>query len=181
MSWCPKCGAEYREGITTCYDCDGQPLIDTPPPEPAPPQTDWERYAGKNGQDYAAFLQTAAGDMEADFTESLLRAYEIPVLRKYRQAGAYLKVVAGSSAFGVDLYVPASTLQRAHEILNAPSEHITEEMLENVPPELREQEPEPDYDAQRVRKLTWKLFLGLITALAVFALLARYAAGFIKS
>ena len=22
MSWCPKCGAEYREGFTRCADCD---------------------------------------------------------------------------------------------------------------------------------------------------------------
>lgn len=180
MPWCPKCGTEYREGITTCYDCDGQPLVSTQPSENPPPKTDWERYFDKDSRDHAAYLQTVASDMEADFIESLLRAYEIPVLRKYRQAGAYLKVVAGTSSLGVDLFVPSSALQRAQEILNAPSERITEELLESVPPELREEEPESDYDAQRVRKLTWKLFLGLLTALAAFALLARYAANFIK-
>jgi tetratricopeptide (TPR) repeat protein len=24
MPWCPKCGTEYREGFSTCYDCGGQ-------------------------------------------------------------------------------------------------------------------------------------------------------------
>ena len=28
--WCPECGAEYREGVTTCAD-DGTTLVDTPP------------------------------------------------------------------------------------------------------------------------------------------------------
>jgi hypothetical protein len=32
--WCPKCGAEYRPGFTTCADCR-VPLVDDPPP-PAP-------------------------------------------------------------------------------------------------------------------------------------------------
>ncbi len=31
MPWCPDCGAEYREGFTSCSDC-GVALVDTPPP-----------------------------------------------------------------------------------------------------------------------------------------------------
>jgi len=27
--WCPTCGAEYREGFSTCSDC-GVALVDTP-------------------------------------------------------------------------------------------------------------------------------------------------------
>jgi hypothetical protein len=30
--WCPQCGAEYRDGVTTCTDC-GVPLGETPPPD----------------------------------------------------------------------------------------------------------------------------------------------------
>ena len=29
-SWCPSCGAEYREGVTVCPDCQ-ETLVDTPP------------------------------------------------------------------------------------------------------------------------------------------------------
>jgi Putative prokaryotic signal transducing protein len=32
--WCPKCGAEYREGFSECADC-GVALVDVPPaPKP---------------------------------------------------------------------------------------------------------------------------------------------------
>ena len=27
MPWCPKCGAEYRDGFTRCASCD-VPLVD---------------------------------------------------------------------------------------------------------------------------------------------------------
>jgi hypothetical protein len=30
MSWCPECGAEYREGYTQCSECQVA-LVDTPP------------------------------------------------------------------------------------------------------------------------------------------------------
>jgi hypothetical protein len=31
MPWCPKCGAEYREGFARCSECDAE-LVDSPPP-----------------------------------------------------------------------------------------------------------------------------------------------------
>lgn len=31
--FCPECGAEFREGIEQCFDCE-VPLIPEPPPEP---------------------------------------------------------------------------------------------------------------------------------------------------
>lgn len=39
MPWCPKCGAEFREGFTTCNSCH-VPLIDHEPDgtEEVPPE-----------------------------------------------------------------------------------------------------------------------------------------------
>ena len=36
--FCPKCRCEYREGFTTCSDCDVS-LVSVLPPEPPPPET----------------------------------------------------------------------------------------------------------------------------------------------
>ncbi len=33
MGWCPRCGAEYVEGVRACADC-GVGLTNAPPPEP---------------------------------------------------------------------------------------------------------------------------------------------------
>lgn len=35
--FCPECGAEFREGIEKCADCD-VPLTHEPPPEPEVPE-----------------------------------------------------------------------------------------------------------------------------------------------
>ena len=32
--WCPKCGAEYREGLSQCADCGVALVDDAPPPPP---------------------------------------------------------------------------------------------------------------------------------------------------
>lgn len=36
MPWCPDCGAEYREGFTSCSEC-GVALVETPPTQPGGP------------------------------------------------------------------------------------------------------------------------------------------------
>ncbi|NMA92873.1 MAG: hypothetical protein GX973_07140 [Firmicutes bacterium] len=64
------------------------------------------------------FLRGVAGDAEAGVVESLLRAYQIPVLRKYREAGNFLKVCMGMTVLGIDLYVPAGYLEQAELLLS---------------------------------------------------------------
>lgn len=180
MPWCPSCGTEYREGIKTCYHCDGQPLTDTPPqPEKQKDhRTDWERYFDQNQEDQPAFLQTVTSDLDAEFIESLLRSYGIPVLRKYKLTGGYLKVTMGATNLGVDLYVPASVLQTAQDILRAPHERITPEMIENMSPEENEEAPDASYDAQSVRRITWRIFVWMLTVAVVILLLAQYISKF---
>lgn len=50
MPWCPKCGAEFREGFTLCNSCQ-VPLIDHEPDgtETVPPEPDYgERWLQNN-------------------------------------------------------------------------------------------------------------------------------------
>lgn len=67
--------------------------------------------------DSEAFLMSVSTGMEADMIESLLKANEIPVLRKYREAGGYLMVIMGDTVYGVDLYVPEDLLCKARELV----------------------------------------------------------------
>ena len=38
--FCPECGAEYKQGVAECADCE-VPLTDAPPPEPPHPDPAW--------------------------------------------------------------------------------------------------------------------------------------------
>jgi len=43
--FCPKCRAEYREGLTVCLDCDSD-LVDELPPEEEPQFTEYVEILG---------------------------------------------------------------------------------------------------------------------------------------
>ena len=63
----------------------------------------------------------------ADMTVALLESCGIPVLKQYEEESTLGKVVLGFSGFGVSLYVPASRLAEAKEILDAPPVESEEE------------------------------------------------------
>lgn len=108
MPWCPKCKTEYREGFERCSDCETD-LVDELADEPVADKP--EEYEAE------AFLVSAGSDMQADILESKLKFYGIPVVRKYRENGGYLKIYMGATPFGIDLYVPARLLADARELM----------------------------------------------------------------
>ncbi len=74
---------------------------------------------GEDGEfETPAFLTDAveAGG-EAELLCQMLRSYDIPVLRRYEKDGTLGKVVLGFSGYGVQLYVPASRLEEARELM----------------------------------------------------------------
>lgn len=64
-----------------------------------------------------AFLMHAADEAEADTVESLLRSYDIPVLKKRRETGDYLNIATGMNVFGVDIYVPTKFHRAANALV----------------------------------------------------------------
>ena len=60
-------------------------------------------------------LQDAGGI--ADMIVARMEAYGIPVLKKYTGESALGRVVLGFSGYGVSLYVPASRLEEAKDLL----------------------------------------------------------------
>ena len=79
----------------------------------------WPRDAA--GQDEKAVLLTSTFDSpaDADTVISLLSAYGVPCFKYYDREGGAGKVINGFSGYGVSLYVPASRLEEARELLAA--------------------------------------------------------------
>lgn len=79
----------------------------------------WPKDAA--GQDEKAVLLKQAFDSaaDADTVISLLSAYGVPCFKYYDREGGAGKVINGFSGFGVSLYVPASRLEEAQELLTA--------------------------------------------------------------
>jgi hypothetical protein len=66
MSWCPQCGAEYREGFSTCSEC-GVGLSDVPP----------EEGAGAVGPEWVE-VASFANLEEAELAQGFLKQAGIP-------------------------------------------------------------------------------------------------------
>lgn len=79
----------------------------------------WPRDAA--GQDEKAVLLASTFDSpaDADTIISLLSAYGVPCFKYYDREGGAGKVINGFSGYGVSLYVPASRLEEARELLAA--------------------------------------------------------------
>ncbi len=86
--------------------------------------------------DVEAFLLSVNSSMEADMIESLLKANDIPVLRKYRESGGYMMIMMGGTIYGVDLFVPGDMLDKAREIVENSREASKDAAFpDNVKPE----------------------------------------------
>ncbi len=67
--YCPKCRAEFREGISKCSDC-GVPLVDTLPPkgpEPVPEYVDFEEVTTSYDPGDIALIKTILDENDIPF------------------------------------------------------------------------------------------------------------------
>jgi len=81
----------------------------------------------KKGMDGWALVWSVADEKEAVIVESILEAEGIQVLRKYKEAGDFLKIYLGTSSYGIDLYVPENDLALAEGLLKSDTVDIPEE------------------------------------------------------
>ncbi len=98
--FCPKCGAEYREGFTRCADCDVN-LVSEPPERPA--DTDVE------------FVEVCTPvDMnQVVFIKSLLSSEGIP----FHIQGEHHNSIFGPRVVPFRVLVPKEQSERAKELL----------------------------------------------------------------
>ena len=100
--YCPECGSEYREGISTCVDCE-VPLTEAPPAEPEHP--DFNLVTVFEGIDPAALA----------LAESLLLEEKIPYFKK---DGQTQDLFPGFPPLGpIFLQVPEEHGEAAFEVL----------------------------------------------------------------
>lgn len=149
MPWCPECGIEYREGFETCSDC-GCALSENPVQsgtdsgsESGEPLQSESEYGSGSMYDREAFLMKAGNSIEADMLEGLLNASDIPVLKKYGEAGDYLLIYMGGVKSGVDLYVPSHLLDKAKEIIEANQGALGEAVISDEELEAQALEAQP--------------------------------------
>ena len=122
MPWCPKCGAEYRDGFTRCASCN-VPLVDRLTDEQSKEanKSETERECDKmvlpEGMSSPIAVYTAKNRLEAESIEDMLRDNDIPVFDRpaaFRQIQSY----SGADArFGVELVVDASQTSRARQLI----------------------------------------------------------------
>ena len=110
MPYCTNCKTEYRADIAACSDCGAALVSDM---EESPSIDDCREG------DTPAFLCSVSDSIEAEITVSLLQSNDIPVMKKRREGGEYLKIYMGMSFYDMDLYVPSKLLERANEIIAA--------------------------------------------------------------
>lgn len=110
--WCPKCGAEYREGFFVCAGCECSLVEESPFGEESLPKerkistVDW------------TLLTTVNTDIEAAALEALLEENGIPVLKKYIGAAEYMKIYMGMVTLGVKIYVPETRFHEAEDLIS---------------------------------------------------------------
>lgn len=68
---------------------------------------------------------------EVDLLEQMLRSYDIPVLKARGNLGSLGTIVLGFSGEGVDLFVPASMLEDAQNLLEPVDEAELEADFDN--------------------------------------------------
>lgn len=164
MPWCPICKAEYREGFNNCNDCK-VPLVPALEEE-ANEELHIDEY------DTEEFLMSVLDDNHANVIESILQQYNIPMFRRYKESGGYMKIVWARTPFGIDLYVPSKALEYSREILASNTadlegmeEHIPLEDLDNQ----KDEEPYPFLNNRNVFKYLI-IVLNLVSILIILIL-----------
>ena len=80
----------------------------------------WKKHGEENTGEKpleTALLREAVDDVQLSFIKDVLEESGIHILTRDRENGDYMRILAGTSIFGRDVYVEKSLLPRAQEIL----------------------------------------------------------------
>lgn len=90
------------------------------------------------------FLLTVNSSYQLGLVENILRSHDIPCLAQDRATGGYMRIYAGGSIFGTDIYVSPENQEKAKELLSVldlndpgqvPEDELAKEALEAAEPD----------------------------------------------
>lgn len=116
MPWCPKCGAEYREGFTECAEChvaltNIEPRLEDKEPEP-------QEELMPEGFENPIAIYTASSKEDADMLCEALREENITAATRMAVFSQLNRVYGGGSArYGVQIIVEASQTAAARAVI----------------------------------------------------------------
>lgn len=77
------------------------------------------------------FLTNVGPAYEYEMIKSMLEELSIPVMKKNRGSGGYTDIAMGMSISGYDIYVPASKITEAREMLREVETNSFDALIEN--------------------------------------------------
>lgn len=107
--FCPSCGSEYREGFSSCADCE-VPLVDSPPSESHPDPGDVETVYATGDP---VLLVTAKSLLDEAGIPYLTRGEGIQDLFGMGRLGTGFSILAGA----IEIQVGAHRAQEAADLL----------------------------------------------------------------
>lgn len=75
-------------------------------------------------------LTTVSSNYQLGLIKSILEENHIPCLMQERESGGYMRIYAGGSIFGTDIYVAPDNLEMAKELIEILSLDLEEEISE---------------------------------------------------
>ena len=118
--FCPKCRAEFREGLTHCSKCDVE-LVDELPESPVDTKKASKPEPIEVNMSAAVdpvLIRSVSNNIDAEVIMELLRRNNIPCFSCNRESGAYMTIYMGFSIYGEDIYVAKKDSQAAIDLLN---------------------------------------------------------------
>lgn len=172
--FCPKCGAEFREGFTECNTCH-IPLL---PHLPA-------RDSKKAAQAEPEVLYTVTGTLDAEMLCELLRREGIAAYVREQTLGQGARLYTGASYFGTDILIDRADRERACAVLSAylaqaeasvDDEELARQALQEMSPEETVRQRE---QAKTQPREKWHIcvFRWLLTVDQLLTLLLTIAVG----
>lgn len=84
----------------------------------------------KKKNEEPVLLTTVSSNYQLGLIKSILEENHIPCLMQDRGSGGYMRVYAGGSIFGTDIYVAPDNLEMAKELIEILSLDLEEEVSE---------------------------------------------------